>query len=138
LGVKELILSGYTPYPKHTGDERLVHLADKTDRQIAKTALGAEKSLKWHHSIDFSRGIEDAKKQGYKVYGLEQAPNSIAINEVTPNPRSVIIVGNELIGLEKEVLELCDEVIEIPMLGKKESFNVVQAAAMALFYFRLQ
>jgi tRNA G18 (ribose-2'-O)-methylase SpoU len=137
LGINELILSGYTPYPKERNDNRLPYIADKLDRQINKTALGAKNSLKWRHAEDIASVIADVRVKGFKVIALEQDKKSYVITDLDYEGNIALIVGNELTGLDKKVLGLCDQIIEIPMFGRKESFNVVQAAAMALFYLRL-
>ncbi len=134
LGVETVYLTGYTPYPQSSDDKRLPHLAQKTDRQIAKTALGAEKTSDWRHEAQIGPLITRLKKQGYQVVGLEQAANSTKLFEFKPPGRVAIIVGREIEGLEPEVLSQCDQIVEIPMRGQKESFNVAQAAAMALYH----
>jgi tRNA G18 (ribose-2'-O)-methylase SpoU len=136
LGVKELILSGYSPYPKSPKDDRLGYIADKLDRQIAKTALGAEKTLSWRHVDELESEIAKLRGRSFVIYGLEQAKNSVGITDLSAPSKLVLILGNEVTGMEPETMELCDELLEIPMFGQKESFNVVQAAAMALFYLR--
>lgn len=137
LGVNELILSGYTPYPKERNDSRLPYMADKIEKQINKTALGAENSLKWQHAEDIFSVITEFKEQGFKVIALEQDKKGHVITDLDYKGKVALIVGNEITGLDKDVLGLCDQIIEIPMFGRKESYNVVQAAAMALFYLRL-
>ena len=134
LGVSMVILSGYTPYPISPNDERLPHLARKVDAQIAKTALGAESSLSWEHHERIEPVITKLKTDGYVIYGLEQMPSSISLPDFHAPAKLAIIVGREVEGLEASVVSLCDGCLEIPMLGKKESFNVVQAAAMALYH----
>jgi tRNA G18 (ribose-2'-O)-methylase SpoU len=136
LGVGKLYLSGYSPYPLAANDERLPHLAEKIDRQIAKTALGAEKSIDWQHIFDIAQIITDLKNQGFTAAALEQTPGAIKLPGFAPAGKLVLIVGREVEGIEPEVLELCDLALEIPMLGRKESFNVAQAAAMALYHLR--
>jgi 23S rRNA (guanosine2251-2'-O)-methyltransferase len=136
LGVDELIMTGYTPYPAETPDERLPHLAQKIDRQISKTALGAEKSQSWKHAAEINPVIESLRSQGFTIVALEQTPSSQLLPEFKPPEQIALIVGREVEGLEPEVIELCDMALEIPMSGKKESFNVVQAAAMALYHCR--
>lgn len=133
-GVSAVYLTGYTPYPQGPDDERLPHEARKVDQQIAKTALGAEKMIAWHHLADVKPLIADLKKQKFIVAGLEQGPHSTTLFKYQPPKKLAIIVGREVEGIESEVLALCDEILEIPMLGQKESFNVVQAAAMALYH----
>jgi len=136
LGIDEVWLSGYTPYPLQKTDSRLPHLAQKLDRQIAKTALGAQKTVRWHHDADITNVIADLKKHGFTVAALEQAPQAIALGTFEPPDKLALIVGREVEGLEPEVLALCDQTLEIPMFGQKESFNVAIAAAMALYHLR--
>ena len=140
LGVKEVILSGYTPYPLLKTDDRLPHLANKIDRQITKTALGAEKTQAWSHSTDITASIAALQAAGYQVAAVEQANHSISLPGYVAVPKIALLVGREVEGIEPEVLASCDLVLEIPMFGQKESFNVVQAAAMALYQtkFHLQ
>lgn len=137
LAVERLYLTGYTPYP-HAGDKdgRLPHLAVKLDRQIAKTALGAERSTVWRHAEDINKVISRLKRGGYLVAALERAPGSIQLPAFDPPPKLALVVGREVEGLEPEVLAACDLILEIPMLGDKESFNVASAAAMALYHLR--
>ncbi len=137
LGVNLIILSGYTPYPLKKVDDRLPHLAQKIDKQIAKTALGAETLVNWQHREDIFVTIKNLKSDGYLVAGLEQSLNSIKLNEYRPPAKIALILGREVEGLEAEVITQCDLLIEIPMFGHKESFNVVQAAAMALYQLQL-
>jgi tRNA G18 (ribose-2'-O)-methylase SpoU len=137
LGIDELILSGYSPYPKEDDDKRLEHIASKLTRQINKTALGAENYLKWSHSEDIAPVISKYRKLGYRIYALEQAVSSTSLVDLKPSDKCLVILGNEVEGIDLDSLSLADEVVELPMLGKKESFNVVQAAAMALLYLRL-
>ncbi|MEI9914382.1 MAG: TrmH family RNA methyltransferase [Candidatus Saccharibacteria bacterium] len=133
LGVNELILSGYTPYPKTSNESRLPHLADKLDKQISKTALGAQNSLKWQRIEDLAQVVEELKYKDYTIVGLEQDKKSIDILEYSAPNKIALIIGNEVTGLQASELKLCDDIIEITMRGKKESFNVVQASAMAMF-----
>ncbi len=75
LGITKVYLCGYTPYPEYPGDPRLLHQRSKATRQIAKTALGAEKSVAWEHCDDVNRLIERLRGDGYTVAALEQTPN---------------------------------------------------------------
>jgi 23S rRNA (guanosine2251-2'-O)-methyltransferase len=136
LGVDEVILSGYTPYPKAAGDERLPHIADKVERRLQKTSLGAHQSIKWHRTDVIVDDIRKLRSKGYIVAGLEQAPSSIKLSEYRPEDKVALVVGNELSGLDDELLGETDVNLEIPMFGKKESYNVAAAGAMALFHLR--
>lgn len=136
LAVSEVICTGYTPYPLSDNDPRMPHIAAKTDRQIHKTALDAEKTQRWSRQEDIYAVIADMKRQGFTVAAVEQAPGAILLPAFRPEEKLALIVGREVEGIEPEVLKLCDHILEIPMFGKKESFNVAVAAAMALYHCR--
>jgi 23S rRNA (guanosine2251-2'-O)-methyltransferase len=138
LGVTEVILSGYTPYPRLEVEDRLPHLANKIDRQITKTALGAEKTQTWSHSTDIAATLENLQAAGYCLAAIEQANHSIPLPSFSAPPKLALLVGREVEGIEPEILARCDVILEIPMFGQKESFNVVQAAAMTLYQVRFQ
>ncbi len=136
LGVDQVILTGYTPYPLSEDDKRLPHLAAKIHRQIKKTALDAEEQLDWKYVDNIEAMLAELKNQGFVIAAIEQATDSIKLPDFVPPTKLALIVGREVEGIEAEVLALCDLVLEIPMFGQKESFNVVQAAAMALYHCR--
>ena len=136
LGIDNVYLTGYTPYPRLPRDERLPHLTQKIDKQITKTSLGAEKSVDWHHQDNIKPLVAGLKKRGFVIAALEQARGSTKLPDYKPPAKIAIIVGREVEGIEPDILKLCDKILEIPMLGQKESFNVVQAAAIALYHIR--
>ena len=136
LGVKTVYLTGYTPFPLKQSDPRLPHLVKKVDKQISKTALGAEQLVNWQHEESVNQVIKILKADGFSVCALEQTAESVNLTKFETPEKVAILVGREVEGIEPEVLRLCDKVLEIPMFGKKESFNVAQAAAMAMFYCR--
>ncbi|HUD08024.1 MAG TPA: RNA methyltransferase [Candidatus Saccharimonadales bacterium] len=136
LGVEKLYLTGYTPYPLLPDDYRLPFLAQKTDRQIHKTALGAELIVDWEHVEDIFGLIVKLKTQKYQIVGLEQAHGSVPLNSYQPDNKLALILGQEIGGIDPAILALTDMVIEIPMFGKKDSFNVAQAAAIALYHIK--
>lgn len=134
LGVEAVWLTGYTPYPVLENDSRLPHEALKITKQIHKTALGAEDFQCWYRSEDVLSVISNLKKYGYTLAALEQTPDAVSLHDFQPPERLALIVGREVEGIEQAVLKQCDEAIQIPMAGKKESFNVTVAAAMALHH----
>jgi 23S rRNA (guanosine2251-2'-O)-methyltransferase len=136
LGVSKVILSGYTPHPIHPNDTRLPHEALKLEKQIHKTALGAEHLIAWDYHKDILPVIAKLKKNGYLVAAVEQTEDSRELPSYHPPEKIVLILGREVEGVDPEVLAACDVALEIPMFGKKESYNVVQAAAMALYHCR--
>lgn len=136
LGVEKVILSGYTPHPAHFNDRRLPHESAKITAQIHKTALGAEESVTWEHHADLLPVISHLQKKGFMVAVVEQTPDARELPKYHPPQKIAVIVGREVEGVESEIIAACDLALEIPMFGKKESFNVVQAAAMALYHCR--
>lgn len=136
LGVTAVYLTGYTPYPTHTADVRLPHLSRKINHNISKTALGAELSVAWQYQTDINGLIYVLREQGYVIAALEQTNTALLLPAYKPPERIAIIIGREVEGIEPAVLALTDLQLEIPMMGQKESFNVVQAAAMALYHCR--
>lgn len=136
LGVEKIYFTGYTPYPATPDDTRLPHIAGKLAKQIEKTALGAEKSVTWEHQADAHTCFKKLKHEGYELVALEQSPQSISLPDYHPPEKVAVLLGREVEGIAPELLQLCDKTIEIPMFGTKESFNVVQAAAIALYALR--
>lgn len=136
LGIEEVILSGYTPYPKMPSDERLPHIAEKVERKLQKTALDAHLSIKWRRTDKLIDVIEQLKAKSYTIAGLEQTDSSVNLSQYNPDSKVALIVGNEVSGLATELLQKTDVNLEIPMYGKKESYNVAAAGAMALYHLR--
>lgn len=136
LGVDQVIFSGITPYPSLKNDTRLPHLSLKIDRQINKTALGAQKHQIWSYTDSLNYEIKKLKLQDYLIVAVEQTCNSINLPSFKPPQKLVLIFGREVEGLEKEIIQQCSICLEIPMLGRKESFNVVQAMAIATYHCR--
>lgn len=133
MGVKKLLITGYSPYPKQKNDKRLPHISEKLTRQIEKTALGATENQEWQYVKEIMPIIKKLKEQNYMVVALEQTKDAInLVNYKAPN-RIAIVVGREVEGIEPEILHIVDQTIEIPMQGKKESFNVAVASAIALY-----
>lgn len=120
IGIKKLYLCGITPTPE-------------TDK-VRKTALGAEVSVPWEK---FNNGVSLArqlKSAGYQLWALEDIPGAWPLYEIETdklNARIVMIVGNEVSGIDPGIIELCDSVISIPMSGKKQSYNVAVAFGIA-------
>lgn len=131
FGVAKLILSGYTPYPTITSDQRLPHISQKLTDQIHKTALGAEKLVPFEHSE--TPPLSKLMKSGWRIVGLEQHPKSISLASYQPPKKIALLLGEEVAGIEQSLIDLCDDILEIPMQGQKESFNVSVAAGIALF-----
>lgn len=136
LGVEKVYLTGYTPYPKLSDDDRLPHIAEKTHGQIAKVSLGAESSVRWQYQGKVTDVIEKLKDEGFTIAGLEQTASSMELHEYKAPDKIALLLGEEVGGIEKKLLAMTDVQLEIPMQGDKESFNVTIAAALALYQFR--
>lgn len=131
FGVSRIILSGYTPYPFTTPDARLPHIAAKLHAQISKTALGAEALVPFEYQEALD--LDSLKHDGYRIVALEQSPDSTLIYSYGPPEKLALLLGEEVHGIAPELLAQCDDTIEIPMVGQKESFNVSVATGIALY-----
>lgn len=125
LGVTKIYLSGFTPTPK----DRF----GRNRKDIAKVALGAEKNIDWEYLENPEKTIKNLKKLRVMIVGIEQNKTSVDYKKVKIKESSLIIMGNEVSGVEDNLLKLCDVVAEIPMKGNKESLNVSVAFGVALF-----
>ena len=132
FGAAHIICSGYTPYPATEHDPRLPHIAEKLTKQIHKTALGAETLVPF--SYEETPPLARLSQEGYTIVALEQAEDSIALPEYEPPAKIALLLGEEVHGIEPELLAQCHETVEIPMVGQKESFNVSVAAGIALYH----
>lgn len=120
FAVKALYLCGYTPVPPH--------------RDIHKTALGATETVMWKHFSTTPEAIAAAKNTGCKVFAVEQAHNSIALNQLNcANERIALVFGNEVTGVNDEVLKMADGCIEIPQWGSKHSLNISVTVGVVLW-----
>lgn len=120
-GVDKLYLVGYTATPPKP--------------QLDKVSLGAEKWMKWEYRRDLKRLLKTLKQKGIFIVALEKTSTSKDIGNWKPESENPIalVVGNEVEGVPAEILALCDEVVHIPMYGKKESLNVSIAAGIAMY-----
>ena len=131
FGVAKIILSGYTPYPHITNDTRLPHIAEKLTAQIHKTALGAEAMVPFTYQE--TPNLQQLKDAGFTIVGLEQDARSIMLPSYDTPQKVALLLGEEVEGITKELRSECDDLVEIPMHGRKESFNVSVAAGIALY-----
>ncbi|MFZ2522348.1 MAG: TrmH family RNA methyltransferase [Minisyncoccia bacterium] len=125
LGVGKIYLSGYSPTP--------LDKYDRPRKDVAKVALGAEKTVSWQYFEKPDKLIKKLKKEGFEIVGLEQSKNSIDYKKFKPKKKILFIVGSEVSGVDSKILNLCDKIVEISMKGKKESLNVSVAFGVALF-----
>ena len=138
FGVEKVILSGYTP---RVHDKNLLpHLRDKLDHEIHKTALGAEDMLDVYASDDIFSELKNLKKQGWQIVGLENNIEIVPIYTLGSQElkekltdKVVLVLGEEVKGIDYSLYDMIDLFVEIKMFGKKESFNVSVAAGVALY-----
>ena len=136
FGVTQVILSGYTP---RVHDKNLLpHLREKQDKEIHKTALGAEDMLEIASSDNIRYTLEVYKKEGWQIIGLENNLEDARLKNISDeNPelgdKIVLVLGEEVHGINYSLHDIFDLFLEIPMRGQKESFNVSVAAGIALY-----
>ena len=128
-GIQRLLLTGITPQPPKN--------------QIAKTALGAEEMVEWHHSWDAVEVIENLRSRDYEIAAIETSAHAVDLFDWTPRFPVCVVFGHETDGIRPELLALCDTHVRIPMLGRKHSLNVATAGGVMLYellrkYRRLQ
>lgn len=121
FGISELLLSGYTPVPPRT--------------EINKTAIGAEEFVDWSNWDDVDKLFKWLKEQNYYIVGLEQTENSIDFPdfEAHAHENICLVFGNEVTGIDEEILPFIDEFVVIPQYGQKHSLNVSVAAGVVLY-----
>ncbi len=123
FAVEQIYLCGITAQPPH--------------REIEKTALGATQSINWLYFENIREAIHRLKAEGYRIIAIEQAKNSVMLNNYHPqsNEKHALIFGNEVNGVSEEAMKLIDTCIEIPQFGTKHSFNISVSAGIVLWDF---
>lgn len=123
FSIEKLYLCGITAQPPH--------------REIEKTALGATQSVDWKHFPDTLQAIAELRDAGYTIIAIEQASGSVMLNTFKPEAdhKYALIFGNEVNGVDEEVMKNIDQCIEIPQFGTKHSFNIVISAGIVLWDF---
>jgi tRNA G18 (ribose-2'-O)-methylase SpoU len=124
LGVSKIFLTGYTPAPKDK--------FGRVNKDIAKVALGGEESVAWESVVTSANVIKKLKKEGFKVVAVEQDKRAVDYKKFKMIGPTAFVFGNEVDGLSTKVISLCDEVVEIPMRGEKESLNVSVAFGISV------
>jgi 23S rRNA (guanosine2251-2'-O)-methyltransferase len=119
--IEGICLCGITATPPH--------------REISKTALGATESVDWKYYEHTATAVEELQKQGYRIYAVEQTVHSCALHDfkIISGEKYVLIFGHEINGVDQEVVDLCDGVIEIPQHGTKHSLNIAVSAGIVLW-----
>lgn len=119
--IESVFITGYTAKPPH--------------KEITKTALGAQDTVDWQYFETTKEAIEYLKKNKYKVFAVEQVSNSISLENLADVSREKIafIFGNEVSGVDQEIISLCDGSVEIPQFGMKHSLNISVAAGIVLW-----
>ncbi len=125
LGVEKIYLCGTTPTP--------IDRFGRDRKDLAKVALGAEKTISWEYFEKTENAIDALRNEKFQIIAIEQNERSIDYKKVKAEANSAIVMGEEVHGITKEVLNLCDVIVEIPMKGKKESLNVSVAFGIAGF-----
>lgn len=119
FGIERLYLTGFTGAPPRP--------------EIAKVALGGEHRISWEKVEDLRSCMQQLREKGYQMIALENGVKAQSIHTFKTEQPMALIVGNEVNGIDADVLAQCDQCIEIPMLGNKKSLNVSVATGIALF-----
>jgi 23S rRNA (guanosine2251-2'-O)-methyltransferase len=119
--LEKIYLCGITAQPPH--------------KDINKTALGATESVDWEHMDNTVDCVTKLQSEGYYCLAIEQAQNSVMLNEfdASKHPKIAVFFGNEVKGVQQEVIDQCDNCIEIPQLGTKHSLNISVSAGVVLW-----
>lgn len=119
--IEKIYLTGLTAIPPN--------------KEVLKTALGATETVNWEFRADALELILELKQEKHEIIAVEQTTNSTPLNQFIPQPQvtQVLIFGNEVNGVDREVLMECDKAIEIPQFGTKHSFNVSVCAGIVLW-----
>jgi len=128
-GVTRVYFSGYTPVP---AKKNKIHISS-AEKMIAKTALGAQESVDWEKINDLENLLKEFKNKKIKIISLESINGATNLKNFKAQFPLALFLGNEVDGVPKEILENSDEIISIPMKGKKESLNVSVAAGIAIY-----
>ena len=124
FGVTKIYLTGYTGTPAN-----FLHKI-----KISKSALGAENWIAWEHHKSPIKLIRKLKHNGVKIVALEKTAGAVSLSKFKPKFPLALVLGEEVRGVSKAMLELADKIIAIPMLGKKESLNVSVAFGVAAYH----
>ncbi|MBI2612964.1 TrmH family RNA methyltransferase [Candidatus Kaiserbacteria bacterium] len=127
-GVSKIYLAGYTPAPR----DRF----GRVQKEIAKTALGAERSVPYEHVALSRTVILRLKREGWTIVGVEQDARARDYRRYRAKGKTLFVFGNEVRGIPRSLRALCNKLIEIPMYGTKESLNVAVTAGIILFHVR--
>lgn len=121
--LEKIYLTGISATPPH--------------RDIHKTALGATDSVDWEHEKDTLSLIKRLKEEGYQIVALEQAEDSVTLEAFQPDPKEkyAIVFGNEVFGVDQEVVSQSDVCVEIPQFGTKHSLNISVSIGVVLWDF---
>jgi len=123
FGFAQAYLCGITPTPENEA--------------VQKTSLGAEESVTWSYHKDALKLVKGLRKEGWKIVALEEEERAVEIRRRgDPTSQTVLIVGNEVTGVDPELLDLCETIYYIPMQGQKRSFNVAIAFGIAAYALR--
>jgi len=126
VGVDKIFLVGYTPTP--------IDRFGRPQTKIQKTSLGASDEVAWEHSLDINEVISKLKEADVYIVAVEQAPNSISLTKFKPPAKVAYMLGNEVEGVSGVALKNADAILEIPMLGTKESLNVSVTAGIVMYH----
>ena len=125
-GVAKVFLTGYTPEP--------IDRFGRQQPEIKKTSLGASETMPWEKVESLSEFIIQLKSEEVTVIAVEQVEGSVMLADFVEPEKVAYILGNEVDGVSKEACALADKIVELPMLGNKESLNVSVTAGIVMYH----
>ncbi|SNR77058.1 SpoU rRNA Methylase family protein [Haloechinothrix alba] len=136
FAVDTVYVTGFTPHPAYPGDPRDAKLQEQQTRRLAKVAAGAERMVPFETHEDVHALLDSLRDGGYTVVGLENDPGAAAIDEYSPGRKVALVLGDEVVGINHDLRDACDLLLQIPVYGRKETLNVSVAAGIALYALR--
>jgi tRNA G18 (ribose-2'-O)-methylase SpoU len=122
--VEKLLLGGITPYPPHP--------------KVLKTSLGAHEYVDFEYTKDLLQMLLEYKEKGYEVFSVEETKASRDFFEIDIPEKVVFVFGNEITGVSTNIIEISDQIVELPMLGQKHSLNVATTAGIVIYNARFR
>lgn len=135
VAAKLVIVIGITPHPRLPNDLRPDKIINSNQKAITKTALGAETEIPIEYYQTLTQAIDSLRAQRYTVVGFENRGKVVDLFDWQPKPKTAIVLGSEVQGLDPVIMMSLDQIIKIPMLGQKESLNVAVVAGIAGYQY---
>lgn len=125
IGIDDVVISGFSAGP--------IDRFGRENPKVTKAAVGAHNLVSWTQAPDILEYLQEQQKLGRTIVSVEQDSRSVDYKAYQPTGDMVIIMGNEVTGVDQEILDLSDIILELPMTGEKESLNVTTSCGIILY-----